>query len=1056
MKRILLLCLAFFSVISFHVMAQRTVTGTVTDDTGETLPGVNVLIKGTTTGTQTDLDGNYNLSVEDGATLVFSFVGFETQEVEIGARTTIDISMGGATELQEVVVTAFGVEKSEKAITYAVQDVRGDDINKAREANIVNSLSGTIAGVQVTNSNGNPGSSSRIVLRGASTISGDNQPLFVVDGVPIDNTSFGTGGSFGGYDLPNGASAINPDDVESISVLKGPVAAALYGNRAANGVILVTTKKGDPSGAGKISLSINSSTTFERPLRTPDFQNSYGQGNSSTYFEFVDGANGSGDGTDESWGAPLDAGLEFVQFNNYQGDGTVDGTTPWVSYPDNVRNFYETGRTLSNNVAISGGNVDRSYRLSITNMNQKGMIPNTDFDRWTFNMSSSTKLLKKLEAGFSANYIFEHADNLASVGYSADNPVQQTIWAGRQVDLEALQDWENLPLAPEGTAAAGTPLNWNTRYQNNPFWAQDVNLQGYEKKRLMGNVFLNYQFADWLSGTWRSGVDEYDQLNTNIKSIGSNEATDGFYSEQVRRFTEINHFYMITAQKGFGDFDVSLSVGGNIMSQKRTRIYTGANSLELPDFYNISNLASGATPTLINELVEEKINSVLSTGQVSYRDYLFLDFSLRNDWWSVLPPSNNSYLYPSVSLNAVVTDMVEIAPSVLSYLGLRGGWSEVGSAGGLDPYDIQQSYEFRTTNFGDVPRAFLPAELSNPLIKPETTTGIEFGLAAKLFEGRVSVDVTYYNQVSTDLIVSKEVSPASGFQTAFDNVGEIENKGIEVQLGATLIEAGDFRAGLNVNFATYNNIVKKVDDLEGDDGAVVLGGQWNVDLQAREGLPYGVLFGPGYLRDDNGNIVHRNGLPEYDPDYKVLGDIQPDWTGGASLNLAYKNITLSSLVDVKWGGDIYSMTTTWGRYAGVLEETLLGRENGIVGNGVKQQGEDEDGNPIYVENDVVVTSEAYNKAAYINAVAEGSVFDATYVKLRQVTFGYDFPRKWLAKTPLEAVSISLVGRNLALLYSKVPHIDPESAFSNSDADQGQEFGQVPSARSMGFNVNIKF
>lgn len=1051
--------------VAFGAIAQRTVSGKITSaEDGASIPGVNVVLKGTTTGTTSDLDGNYRLSVpEEGGTLVFSFIGLEAQETEIGARSVIDIGMASdVTELTEVVVTAFGIERQEKSLTYAVQEMKGEDMTQARETNLVNSLSGKVAGVQITNSSGAPGSSSRIVLRGSSSISGSNEPLFVIDGVPIDNGSYGAGGgsfgaagSGGGANTPNGAADLNPDDIASISVLKGPVAAGLYGNRAANGVILITTKKGgDSKGFG---VSVNSSTMFSTPLRIPDFQNSYGQGASDTYFEFVDGQNGFGDGVDESWGPPLDVGLNFVQWDDYNGDGTYDAPSPWVSYPDNVRDFYETGVTLSNNVSFSGGDMNNSFRLSLTNTNETGMVPNTNYIRNNINGSARVTLKEGLVASFNANYVKAHSDNLQQGGYAAENPVQQTIWSGRNVDLSALKDWKNLPLAPEGTAAAGTPLNWNTIYQNNPYWSQETNTIEYDKDRLFGNVQLNYTITDWLSAQVRTGIDTWSSRATARFAIGSNTYGDGFFTEIDRRFTEINHFGLITASKNFGDFSASLSVGGNSMEQVITRVTGEIQALQLPDLYTLSNLASGNTAILTNDYEEQRIHSVLATASFSFKDYAFLDVNVRNDWWSVLPVDNNSYLYPSASLSLVLTDMLGIYTSSMPYLKVRAGWSQVGSAGGLDPYDTQQTLSFRDESFGSTPRIFNPATLNNPNIKPETTTGYEFGVAAKFFDGKVSMDLTYYDQTSTDLIVLSQVTAASGYAFAWDNIGEMTNTGIEVQLGTKIIDNQDLKLGLDFNFATFNNEVVHVDNLDGDDGAVVLldaentsAGQWNVDVQAREGYPMGVLFGPGYAKDDEGNIIHEGGVPVIDENYQVLGDIQPDWTGGVGLNLSYKNISLNGLVDVKMGGDIYSMTTTWGRYAGVLEESLIGREVGIVGTGVKQLG---DGT--YVTNDVVVSAETYNKAAFSNDVAESSVFDASYVKFRQMTVNYQLPDRWFGKTPFRDFNIAFVGRNLGILYSKVPHIDPESAFSNSDGDQGLEFGQLPTARSLGFNINFK-
>jgi len=528
---------------------------------------VNVVLKGTTNGTVTDADGNYRLNVpQEGGVLVFTFIGLQSQEAEIGTRTSVDINMSAdITQLSEVVVTALGVERSEKSLTYAVQDVKGEDLTRAREVNVVNSLQGQIAGVQITNSSGAPGASSRIVLRGASSISGTNAPLFVVDGVPIDNRNLGDAGNGGGSDMPNGAADVNPDDIEAISVLKGPVAAALYGNRGANGVILITTKSG--KGQKGFGVSINHSTTFDTPLRLPDFQNSYGQGSDDTYFEFVDGQNGFGDGVDESWGPPLDRGLSFAQWPDY-GKGTV---SPWVSRPDNIKNFFEVGTTISNNVAISGGDgVKNSFRLSVTDMRQDGMIPTTNLERTTVALSGSMLFNEKLEASFSGNYVQNHSDNLITVGYNNENPVQQFLWSGRNVDFEGLRDWQNLPLAPVGTAAAGTPLNWNTIFQNNPYWVLDNNQHVWDKDRVFGSFKLSYKFNDWLSGYVRSGADTWSSKNADRAAIGTNSFLDGFYQEITRRFTEVNHFAYLTANKTFNDIGVSFSVGGNMMRQHYT------------------------------------------------------------------------------------------------------------------------------------------------------------------------------------------------------------------------------------------------------------------------------------------------------------------------------------------------------------------------------------------------------------------------------------------------------------------------------------------------------
>jgi TonB-linked SusC/RagA family outer membrane protein len=1042
-----------FALASSAVWAQeRTVTGRVTSaEDGAGLPGVNVVLKGTTNGTVTDAAGAYTLKVTgDGGILVFTFIGLVSQESEIGSRSTVDIAMESDTkQLSEVVVTALGVERQEKSLTYAVQNVDGDAMSKARETNVVNSLQGQVAGVQINNSSGNPSSSSRIVLRGASSITGTNQPLFVVDGVPIDNRNLGDATESGGTDLPNGAADINPDDVETITVLKGPVAAALYGNRGANGVILVTTKKG--RGQKGLGVSVNHSTAFMTPLRLPSYQNSYGQGPSYTYFEYLDGQNGDGDGVDESWGPPLDKGLSFAQWPDY-GKGTV---SPWVSRPDNIRDIYRTGRAISNNIAISGGDGKNGFRMSFTDSRTNSIIPTQNLNKSTVNASGNITIAERLDASFTGSYFNTRSDNMGGGGYDDQNPVQQTLWSGRNVDFNALKNYNSLPLAPEGTASHGTPLNWNNQFQNNLFWVLDNNQYKYDKNRVVGSVQLAYKVADWLSISARSGIDSWSSRSADRAAVGTNSFLDGFYQEINRRFTEVNHFFLASANKKAGDFDFSLSLGGNIMDQKYTRQVGELPALQLPEVYNLSNLKSGFTAVNTNRYEGQKINSLLGSGQISFRDYVFLEFSGRNDWWSILPASDNSYFYPAASVSAILSDIFEMNSTALSYLKVRGGWSRVGSAGGLKPYSIQQTYSFRADPWGPTPLLYNPELLNNPNLTPETVTGIELGLAAKFFENKVSLDVTYYQQTSKDLIVEVEVSPSSGYEKALNNIGEIRNRGIEIQLGAQVVQTGDFTAGVKVNFAKNNNEVLKVNNIDGDEGAIVLGGQWNTDLQAREGNPFGVLFGPAFKRDPDGNVIHQNGLPVIDSKYKVLGNIQPDWTGGVSLDLGYKGFSFNTLVDARMGSELYSMTTTWGRTAGVLEETLIGREGGIIGTGSMQTGTAENGDPIYSPNNVVVSSETYNHIAYSQNVAENSVFDASYVKLRQIMFSYRVPNTIMGKLPFRDVTIGFVARNVALLYSKIPHVDPESAFSSEDNDQGLEFGQIPSTRSLGFNINFK-
>lgn len=1050
MKKIFLLLL-FVTVAAGQAFAQRAITGTVTDSaTGDPMVGVNVLVEGTFTGTVTDFDGKYDLQVPaSGKALVFSFVGYQNQTISLsGASNVIDVAMVEGEVLNEVVVTALGITKAQKSVGYATQELDGSGFVKAREANIVNALSGQVAGVQINNSSGAVGASARITLRGAASVTGENSPLFVVDGIPIDNGNYGTSGDGGGFDMPNGVADLNPDDIASITVLKGPNAAALYGLRAANGVIVITTKRGKSGGKKGFGVSFNSSTTFEKPLVLPDYQNSYGQGPDQNFFYWENGSTDDG-GVDESWGPPLDAGLEFTQWNSY----TVDGKPlPWVSQPNNIRDFYDTGVTNNNNVSFTGGNDLMGYRLSLGNMKQNGIVPNTDYTRYTVSGGTDFNISSKLKAGLNINYTKAKSGNLPTGGYDNENPVQQMIWSGRNVDFTQLKDYQNLPLAPVGTAAEGTPLNWNTVFQNNPYWVLDNNLNKLNKDRVIGNVNIAYKITDFLTLSAKTGTDYWSSIVSEQKAIGSNEFQEGYYREISRTYTETNSDILLSFNKRLSNdiVELSASVGGNRMDRKYNILTGEAPQLELPNLYNLSNVKSGVPVVLTNRSERNRINSVYAFAQVGIKDAIYLDLTGRNDWASVLPKDNNSFFYPSATLSVVLTDLFDLQSNILSFAKVRGGWAKVGSVGDLGPYKLQQVFQFRTDGWGTTSLPFNPQQLNNPNLISESTTGTEFGIDLRFLKNRLSVDATYYNQKSKDLIVPVEVSASSGYIFALQNVGEMQNKGIELQVGATIVKTKDVTFGAKLNWAKNKNEVVSLGGLE----ALTLGGQWNVTLQAREGMPYGVLFGPGYLRAPDGQIIHKDGLPQIDPAYKILGDIQPDWTGGITLDLKYKFIGLNTIIDGKKGGSVYSMTTTWGRYSGVLEETLLGRETGIVGEGVKNIGSSDA--PNYVTNDIVVRAESYNKAAYSNAVAEGSVFDASFIKLRQIMVSFDLPNKWFDHNIFQGASVSLIGRNLAILHRNAPHIDPETGFSSKNSEQGQEFGQLPSTRSLGFNLNFNF
>ncbi len=1035
MRKLTIWLMGLFFITSLNLAnAQTSVSGTVTSaDDGSTLPGVSVVIQGTSLGTTTDMDGKYVLSVPDGSkALEFSFVGMEKQTVAFTGQSVINVIMkSSALQLDEFVVTALGISKASKSLGYSVQDVKGEDITQAKETNIVNSLQGRVSGAQITNTSGAVGSSTRIVIRGVSSLGGNNQPLFVVDGVPIDNSSFGSTGT-GGTDRGSGANDINPDDVETITILKGANASALYGSRASNGVVVITTKKGTID--GKMVVSINSTTTFEDPLKLPDFQNVYGQGNAGNFF-YVDGAGGGiNDGSDESWGPMLDIGLMIPQFTSPQNPDGSYQPTPWVSYPDNVKNMFETGVTQSTNVSLTGGDAKTNFRLSFTNLDQKGMIPNTDFKKKTLSFNASSSPTDKLTFTASGNYINSGSDNQPGYGYNAQNIMQQFTWTGRQVDYTALRDKQRND--------DGSIFNWSHNYHNNPYMTLYENLSPMRRDRFIGNAMASYKFTDYLSAFIRTGGDIYSNFSSSQRFKGDMDFGNGYYGETIESFREINTDFLFSFEKEFGDFEVSLNAGGNRLDRRYQHNTAVAPELSIDGVYNVSN--SAVTATTSNFFSQKRVNSLYAFGQVGYKGYLYLDFSVRNDWSSTLPIENASYLYPSISVSGVLTEMFDIKSDVLSFAKIRGSWAQVG--GDTDPYQLSPTISFGSSWNAD-PKLLnlaVPNSLPNATLLPQQTTSIEFGVDMRFFLDRVRLDVTYYDSKSENQIVGIPISAASGYTAKIINAGRIDNKGIEVLLGITPIKTNNFRWDVTVNFAKNNNeVVELAEGIE----QFVLGSYWNLNVLAAPGSAYGQLYGYDYQRDPDGNVIFIDGLPRQG-DLKVLGNTTPDWLAGIMNEFTYKGFNASFLIDQRKGSDLYSMTTTWGRYAGALEETLIGREGGIVGNGVMP-----DGSGGYVTNTVVADAERFNKAAYVNSIASSSVFDASYIKLREVKLGYTF--KTIPSLPIKDLNISFVGRNLAILSTTVPHVDPETAFSSGNV-QGLEYGQLPSARSLGFSVSCKF
>ena len=1029
------------------------VTGTVRSADGESIPGVSILVKETKQVVATDTKGAFSVNASDKNTLVFSYIGFQTQEVLVNKNAgALAITLQASENaLDEVVVTALGISRQKKSLGYAVQELKGQDLAEAKESNLVNALAGKVAGVRVTNSQGDMGSS-RVVIRGETSISGNNQPLFVVDGVPVDNSQLNSGGA---RDYANAISDINADNIESISVLKGPNAAALYGSRAAAGVILIKTKTGKSKRG--VGITLNSNAVIETIATLPIYQNAFGQG-SEGKFSYVDGKGGGiNDGVDESWGPKLNGQL-IPQF--YSKGVAV----PFIAHPDNVRDFFETGYALNNGIAIADASEKFDYRLSYNNLKQVGVIPNSGQGKNNFALNTTLRITPKLSISANANYSKLSSDNLPGTGGSrSTSTMLQFTWFGRQVDINRLKNYldEN-----------GNTFNWNNSYYSNPYWVAYENTVSQNRNRLIGSLGLNYKIIDGLEFNFRSGTDYYNDRRKIRISYGTNGTPFGSYTENGFTVNENNTDATLNLNKQLSsDFTFEGLLGSNIRSRYIEQNDQSAPRLAVAGLYSLSNSRDPLISS--NNYSKLKSYSIYASAQVGFRNYLFANITARNDWSSTLAAQNRSYFYPSFNGSLVLTEAFDIKGAFLDYAKVRGGWSKVGKD--ADPYRSVNTYVFGAP-FGSSPQLTTSATDLNPNLKPETTTSSELGAEAVFFNKRVRLDLSLYNTNSYDQILSVDVSPSTGFRSKLLNAGKINNKGIEVQLGLTPVKK-QFTWDIDVNYAVNRSKVVELDAAGLLQNYVIASN--SAQVIAAVGQPYGTLYGNAYLRDANGNIiVNATGAPQTDPTKKVLGKYTPDWIGGIYNTFSYKGISLGVLVDASFGGSIYNGTYATGTYTGVLASTLPGRAaeyggisyyypGNVKANGaVKVTGTAPAGVTVYDDgiifdgvtadgkkNEKILPAQQYYKS--FRTIDEANIFDASYVKLREVKLSYNLPSKWLKPLNLQGASVSLVGRNLWIIHRNVEDIDPEVAF-NTGNGQGLESLSNPTTRSYGLNLNIKF
>lgn len=1013
---------SFFMIASnFIVLAQtKSVSGTVSDKNGISLPGVSILdVANPANGTISDMDGKFTLSVSEDAKLQFSFIGFDSVIKDVDGIATLNVTLFESNELlDDVVVTALGISREKKVLGYAVSEVKGDEFQRAQDANVMNSLSGKVAGMQISPSIGGAGSSSRVIIRGNSTLAGDNQPLYVVDGIPMNNNSVTAAGA----DYGDGLASINPDDIASMSVLKGPAATALYGTRAINGVVLITTKRGD-SYRKNLGVEFISKASFDQALIVPDWQDQYGQGQAGR----IPGSSDIARRQLMMWGPKYDS----QTFSS-----TYDGKERIYKFHDNYNEFLKTGMTLTNSVAITGGSENTSVRFSYSNMSNEGIIPNNDYLRNTFTLSSTSKLYDdKLTLDAKVSYTNEASDNrylgaINSLYYLPDS-----------YDVRELATYQD---------ANGNPIGYD--FQNsNPYWDAYESTNSMDKDRILGMASLKYAFSDKLSLMARAGTDLNFYKTVVLRPIGTagSYSSIGYARQENNKSWENNFDVLASYNTTIGeDFSLGVNAGGNRMQSWSETV---VNASEDFSDRNLQHPFSGNTRSSNRYISERAINSLYATAQLGYRDFVYVDFSARNDWSSTLPAENNSYFYPSISSSLILTELFE-HPSWWSFGKFRASWAKVGSDASayvLDQYYSIDQYKHKGTPIGNISGNNIP----NPNLKPSMSTSYELGLELKFFNNRAGLDVTYYDQIADDQILNVAIGPSTGYTGALINTGSIRNSGIEITSYVKPISRKDLDWTVELNWARNRNEI--VDLYEGLD-QLVLAQVSGVSVQARPGQPYGLIIGKAYQRDELGNkIVTNSGVPIIADEDEVLGNSVPDWMGGIRNTLQIKNVSVSFLIDGRFGNDIFSATEQSSYGMGKNKKTLIGRDIYASGGKWVPNGlVTADANGNLVPYDANTNPERYYHD--IRLVHEENIYDGSFVKLRDASISWKMPERWFEGTFVKSLSLGMFGNNLVYLWRNTDNIDPEAATLGSGSGQGLETYGMPLTRSFGANLNLKF
>ena len=1029
---------------SFAIEQQSNkVIGTVKDEFGPVI-GASVVEKGTSNGVVTDLNGKFSLNVKPGATLIISFVGYKQQEVKAGNVPLNIVLEEDSKMLGEVVVTALGIKRERKALGYGVAEVQGEALTKAKETNVINSMAGRVPGLVVTQTAGGASGSSRVILRGSTEMTGNNQPLYVIDGVPLDNTNFGSAGTYGGFDLGDGISSVNPDDIESMSVLKGPAASALYGSRASHGVILITTKKANKD---KISVEYNGTMTFDTQLaKWDDVQQIYGMGSNGTY------PINAVSNTNMSWGAKAD-GTNMLKY--------FDGVErPYLIVPDNTSQFFRTGFTATNSAIIGVNNGKTGIRFTYTDMRNKDIVPKTHMSRDIFNLRANTTA-GKFDLDFSANYTREDVKNRPALGDSKSNIGKNLMTLATTYDQEWLKTYQD---------ANGEYSNWNGMdpYNVNPYWDVYKNSNNSKKDQFRFNGKVVWNITQHLKIQGTAGA----ELNWFTFEDYKAPTTPGYESGYLQNNNFRNRMYnfelLALYNNSWGDFDFNATLGGNLYKVNNQTIVTTAKDMKIRD---VVALMSFNEVSVEPYSYRKQINSVYGAVNLGWKHMLYFDATLRGDQSSTLPISNNMYIYPSFSGSFVFSELLKLGDK-LPYGKVRMSWAQVGSD--TDPYQLglvytKSKFAYPGYTIGYISNGTIP----NKDLKPTKTNSFEMGLELKFLKNRIGLDFTYYSQLSKNQIMGMASSSTSGYGYRLINAGEIENKGVEIALNTRPIQTKDFSWDLNFNFSKNSNKVKKpVDDM---DMFELEKATWlDVQVAAKVGENFGSIVGPDFQRNENGDILidPSTGLPMYDKSNHVLGNASWDWTGGVYTNFSYKNISLSAVFDVKVGADLYSMSARAAHETGKSMATLEGREawykseearqaagyakdspDWIPTGGFIAPGVIDNGDGTYRENDIVINPEKYWMSVCRNAPSM-FIYDNSYVKCREITLSYTLPKAWL-KNVVDGLTISFVARNPFIVWKNIPNIDPDSNYNNTTG-MGMEYGSLPSRKSYGFNVNVKF